>query len=129
MSVGYIFLIVALSLNAGANILMKLGSSQLETANQALGADATLFDKLWLYATNPFLVIGIIMFGLNVLFYIEALKKLDLSIAYPIMMSGGVLIITLFSLFYLKEKLVLMQLLGISLIACGIILLTSYAKM
>lgn len=121
-------MLIALCLNAGANMLMKLGSSKLETALATLDEGAGIVEKLILYALNPFLMIGIIMFALNVLFYIEALKKLNLSIAYPIMMSGGVIIITIFSIFYLKEALNSMQMLGITLITAGIILLTYYAK-
>lgn len=125
---GWILLIIALTLNATANILMKLGSARLEKAEHALATDASLLEKGLAYATNPYLVCGIVLFGMNVLFYIAAIKKINLSIAYPIMMSGGVLIITLFSIIQLKEYLNAFQFAGIALITIGMVLVTYFAE-
>ncbi|MEQ9366864.1 MAG: SMR family transporter [Leptospirales bacterium] len=117
---GYVFLIVALLFNASANILMKLGATAMEGVDMSV---MTPVDKILTLATNWYLVLGLILFASNVVFYIVALKRINLSIAYPIMTSGGFLIISLFSVYYLKEHLGPLQIAGIVLIAIGITLL------
>jgi multidrug transporter EmrE-like cation transporter len=118
---GYIFLIVALVFNASANILMKLGARAIESGPD-LSALAPI-DKILALATNWYLMLGLVLFASNVLFYIVALKRINLSLAYPIMTSGGFLIISLYSVYYLKEHLGIMQIVGIVMIAGGITLL------
>ena len=119
---GYIFLGIALFLNASANILLKLGSGRL-SGLRGLGV-AEIIPRL---LTNYQLMIGLAFFALNVVFYASALNRLNLSIAYPIMMAGGIVIITIVSTMYMKETLTLLQYAGISLIAVGIILVTTQA--
>ena len=114
---GPFFLITALVLNALANISMKLGAQKL-----IFEPSLKSTELIKLLVTNYFLWLGIGMFGLNVVFYIVALSKMNLSIAYPIMTAGGFLIITAFSFFYLKEPLTSLQLLGIILLSIGITL-------
>ena len=117
---GYIFLIIALTLNASGNILLKQGAKNigklkgLPPLELALGV-----------LTNIPLVIGLFLFAMNVVFYTIALSKLNISIAYPIMMVGGIVIISLFSVFHFKESLSNLQMIGLVLIAGGIVLLTA----
>ncbi len=120
---GYVFLTIALLLNATANILLKLASEGL---NELKGLG--LMEMLPRLLTNYRLIVGLSFFALNVIFYIVALNRLKLSVAYPIMMAGGIVIITVFSALYLKEALNLLQYGGIALIAGGIILVTSQAS-
>ena len=117
-NMGYIFLTIALFLNAAANILMKLGAGRLEAVKgQAL---SLIIPKL---LTNYFLMVGLFLFVLNIIFYIIALSKIHLSIAYPIMTAGGFLLITCFSFFYLKETITILQVVGIAFVAVGITLI------
>ena len=119
---GYIFLAIALLLNASANILLKLGSGRLSELK-----GLSMLEIVPRLLTNFYLMIGLAFFALNVLFYASALNRLNLSIAYPIMMAGGIVIITVFSTLYMKETLTFIQYAGISLIAVGIILVTAQA--
>ncbi len=118
----YIFLVTALVLNASANILIKIGAERAEAAN--LGSMPLIEQGLTL-ASNWQLIVGLILFASNVVFYALALKDINLSIAYPIMTSGGFLIISLFSVFFLREHLTPIQIGGIAMIALGIAMLAS----
>ena len=118
----YIFLVTALVFNASANILMKLGAERLEGTD--LGS-LSLIEKGLALASNWQLMLGLILFASNVAFYVLALKNINLSIAYPIMTSGGFLIISLFSVYYLREHLSPIQIGGIAMIALGIAMLAS----
>ena len=118
MAQGYLFLIIALLFNATANILMKLASRRVPSME-----GLSLVQKVLALATNYHLVLGLVLFASNILFYVLALKRINLSIAYPIMSSGGFLLISVFSVYYLRETLTTMQIGGIVLIAAGIELL------
>ena len=117
--ISYLMLIIALVLNASGSILLKIGSSRIGNLEGLSPIEIGL--RL---LGNVYLLIGLSVFALNVVFYIAALSRLNLSIAYPIMVAGGILIITLFSYFILKENLTIFQIVGIALIAIGISLVT-----
>jgi multidrug transporter EmrE-like cation transporter len=116
---GYLFLILALVLNATANLLMKVGADRLATS----GEGGMLRGLL----TNYHLLAGLSLFALNVVFYVAALTRLNLSIAYPIMMAGGVLIAVSVSLVYLDEVLSWSQGIGMLLLVAGIALVACKA--
>lgn len=116
---GYVFLTVALTLNATANLLMKMGADRIG----ALDGPGMLRGIL----TNHYLVGGIVLFGLNIVFYVAALTRMNLSIAYPVMMAGGVLIVVAVSVLYFRESLTLAQVAGILLLMVGLVLVTHRA--
>lgn len=114
MGAGYLFLAVALVLNATANILLKIGAAQLGGLDEP-----NLVRRL---ITNYYLPAGLSVFALNVVFYVLALTRLNLSVAYPIMMAGGVVIIVAASILLLHETLTIRQTLGLLLLIVGIVL-------
>jgi len=97
----YVFLATALVLNACANLLIKYSNLQRAAAGAVAGGGVR--ELVATYLTIPFLA-GLICFGLNLLAYTQALKKLPLSFAYPIMVSLGYLIILGVSSFLLPEQ-------------------------
>lgn len=113
---GYVFLFVALSLNAIANLLMKAGADRLAPIG-----DPGFFKSL---LGNYPLLAGVALFALNVVFYLAALTRLNLSVAYPVMMAGGVLIVFCAALAYFHEPVTGTQFLGAVLLAAGIVLVT-----
>lgn len=119
----YLFLIVALIFNASANILIKIGAVRL---GEIRGMSVT--DLMFKLATNYFLIIGLFCFVFNLLFYVIALTKINVSVAYPIMTTGGFLAISCFSFFYLKESITITQIIGIVLIVIGITLVAYNLK-
>ena len=79
---GYLFLIVALTLNAAANVLLKIGATRLGGIDEP-----GLLGRL---VSDYYLLAGLLLFALNVVFYVAALARLNLSTAYPIMVAGGI---------------------------------------
>ncbi len=114
----YLLLGIALVLNAAANLLMKFAA--LQTAQAAPGPG--LAGLIRVYLTAPF-VAGLICFGLNLLAYTQALKRLPISIAYPTMVSLGYLIILVVSWFIFQERLTLPRYVGAGLMLAGLWLL------
>jgi len=112
--IGWIALVAALVLNAGANSLLKVGASSLEGGLSS--------GTLVAAATNIYLIGGIALFALNILCYTFALSRLPLSVAYPVMVIGGLLIITSFSVLVFHESLSYLQIGGLALVLLGVVL-------
>lgn len=111
---GYLFLALALVLNAGANILLKIGSAQFAGWHDT-GIVRAAF-------TNPALLAGVGLFALNVILYALALSRIPLSVGYPVMVVGGLVIVTLASVLYLRESISLLQSIGLALLVVGVVL-------
>jgi multidrug transporter EmrE-like cation transporter len=113
----WILLSIALVLNASANVLLKIGSKTAGPLSASAG--------FWAKATN-FLnlatVVGIGLFACNVLVYRKALDSLNISVAYPIMVSAGLVLVALAAaaLPVLKERISPGQIVGMILIAAGV---------
>jgi len=114
----YILLTIALTMNAFANLFMKIGATHLGNLH-GLGI-SQIFIK---FVTNWALILGVFLFATNVIFYIFALTKINISVAYPIMTAGCFLVITTFSVLFLKESLDFWQVVGIILVTVGITLI------
>lgn len=99
----WLALFLALFLNAFSNIAVKIGAIK---------------------SSKLFILAGLVGFGVQFLFYAFALKKIDLSIAYPIMVGSGFVVISLFSYFYLKEHINVYDFVGMFLIFTGVLLIS-----
>lgn len=107
----YIFLIAAFVCNASASILLKLAALKSFSF-------AALFRGEWTWATL-YAGSAVALFGLNLIFYLLALEKFPLSIAYPIMI-GMTFLITITASVFLGEKITLIHALGMALILAGV---------
>jgi len=120
--VRYVYLIFAMVMNAAASVLLKVGSKL--AARNPLTAQAGLLQRTFHFLNLP-TVIAILLFAVNVLAYRRALDEFNLSIAYPVMVSGGLVLVTAAAWLIpmLGERLYWWQIAGIVLIAGGIWLL------
>ena len=112
----YLLLVLALVLNALANMLLKAGAAGLGGL-----AGPHLVQRV---LGNPYLLLGLLLFALNVGFYLAALTRLNLSLAYPVMVAGGLVLVVLGSVFWLRETITPLQWSGIALLVAGIVLVT-----
>lgn len=111
----YLFLFLAFVINAAGSIFLKLDAENglsLSLKNGLLSA----------VAEHRFLILGLVAFAVNIIFYWLALKVLPLSVAYPIAVAGSFVIISLWSVFALYEGVTLWQIVGYVLIFAGILL-------
>lgn len=114
----YLFLALAFVCNAGANILLKLATLHNFSFAGTLSGQWQLGT---LYAA-----IAIPLFGANLLFYLAALDKIPLSIAYPIMV-GMTFFITIGASLLLGEKVSYIHAIGMAMILGGILLIVRFA--
>jgi len=117
-----IALVLALALNAAANLMMKVGSTRLNRPGPSDGSGAS--GLINLVINNWVLILALVFFATNVLFYAYALKAefLPVSMAYPIMVGGGFAIIALVAWWFLGERMSAMQWAGVVMILVGVIL-------
>lgn len=113
----FVFLAAALLLNAFANVLIKYSMSRgvpplVPVQGTALAAAAPFLS--WSY------LLGLACFGLNLLCYSLALRSLKISLAYPLMVSLGYLVILAFGWFIFAERLTAMQYVGVGLVLAGL---------
>jgi small multidrug resistance pump len=110
----YILLAIAVLFNGVANVLMKVG---MKDAPAVSGVG----DAIKHYLHNWPVILGLALFALNVIAYTQALSKIPLSVAYPIMVSLTGIIVILGSLLLFKEEINNVQWLGFALIIGGVI--------
>ena len=120
-------LVVALVLNAGANLLMKVGARSVSDGGGLLRDGPVAAVRIVL--SNTTLMGGLCCFAFNVMLYMYALqsKSLKISIAYPIMVGGGYALIAIVARFHpaLGERLTVTQMVGVGFVLMGIVLIAS----
>jgi len=72
-----------------------------------------------------FFIIGLIIAGTNTFFFIQSIKELNLSIAYPIFSAASIILIVLLSSLIFHERLSGVNIAGAVIAIIGIVLLTS----
>ena len=92
------------ALNTLAQVLLKLGSGK--------------------FLLNPYFLAGIMAYGVSTLMYISVLSKLNLSLAYPLVIGLTVIATTLSGVYVFQEKVEPTAWFGIGLMLSGIGALT-----
>ncbi len=123
-----IALVVALVLNAAANLMIRFGMKAMDAQLDGAGIlDGGVPGLIRLLLQNWILLVGLTCFALNVVFYAYALQKLPISMAYPIMVTGGFVIIVTVAGLILKERLSMIQWVGVAAIFIGVTLVAKDA--
>lgn len=103
-----------------AQIFLKKGVSTLGDSSFSL---SNLFNLISGILRNGWLLGGTLLFVISFLFYLFVLSKLRLNLAYPVMVSAGMILVAIGSWIFLGEYLSWRQIMGIILIIFGIFLL------
>lgn len=93
-------------------ILLTVGLNTLAQALLKLGSGQSLL--------NLYLLSGILVYGLSTVMYVLVLGKLNLSLAYPVVIGLTVIFTTMVGSLLLDEKVMPVQWLGIGLMISGI---------
>lgn len=110
MTKSWLFLICAILFNVAGNFFMKQFS-------RALDESSSLVSYL-----APSFIIGVIFFGINLVFYAKALEVLPLSLAYPVLVAVSLCLVTMSSLVLFGEHISAMQGIGLMVICLGVFL-------
>ena len=119
-----IALAVALVLNATANLMIRAGARAIAARHPEATA-VPLVAALKAAVVSPWVIGGVVCFALNLGAYYYALTKLEVSMAYPIMVSVGYAIIVCGAAVWFAEKLNVWQWVGVGVILAGVWLVAS----
>jgi multidrug transporter EmrE-like cation transporter len=95
-------------------LLLKHGMSRMST----VAAERSLILRM---VTSPWVVGGLVVYGLGVINWLLALSYLELSYAYPFASLSYIGIIV-GSYFVFKERITVMRLAGIAVIIAGVLI-------
>ncbi|MCW8327456.1 SMR family transporter [Photobacterium sp. SDRW27] len=112
----WLILIVGVLSNASASALIKVAMTPPRKL-QSFSDPMSLLQNwpLWL---------GLFLYGTAFVLYALALTRLPLNVAHPILTSGSIAIVALFSSFFFGEQLSIINMMGIVLIIAGVFALT-----
>ncbi len=110
----YLLALVSILLGAAGQFILKQAAGQLQTGGGLLA--------LGLSMLNLKMLVAIACFVTSMVMWIFVLRKMELSIAYP-MVSLGYVFVLLLSIFFLHENIYLTKLIGTGLIVTGVVVL------
>lgn len=117
-------LLISILTAATAQIILKKGALEFPDLKLSL---SSFFDLILGIFQNKWLFTGMALFVISFFFYIFTLSKVQLSFAYPVMVSVGMILVIIGSWIFLGERLSLSNIIGILLIILGIFLLVPKA--
>ena len=110
--IAYSILITSIIFGVFGQLLLKYGMSKRPPIK---------FADIGQQITNLPVIFGFVSYGISVIFYFNALARLDLSLAYPTV-SLGYIAVVVFSKIFLKENFSVWRWLALVLICCGVAL-------
>ncbi|RNC29954.1 MAG: putative 4-amino-4-deoxy-L-arabinose-phosphoundecaprenol flippase subunit ArnE [Candidatus Dichloromethanomonas elyunquensis] len=110
----YLAAVISIALGAVGQFGLKLASGSLQTGSGIW--------KLGLSMLNLKMILAVACFITSMVIWIFVLRKMELSIAYP-MVSLGYIFVMMLSFYFLRETMSLPKLLGTGLIILGVIVL------
>ncbi len=110
-------LVISVTLNVTANILLKKGVMSFGGIS---ASKAELITSLTKAAFSPFILGGLVLYGLSFIVWLRVLSFNDLSRAYPIFASVVFLMTTLGSIKFLHEEVSIARFAGIVVMLVGI---------
>ena len=112
-------LAVSLVFSAAASLLIKAGARAIEAQHQA-GAGLSTLAMIKAGLCSPWILGAIACGVVHLATYFFALRKLPLSIAYPILASVGFGIVVFGAAVWFSEKLTGWQIIGVGIILLGV---------
>lgn len=106
----------SIMLGSVGQFILKLGSAEVRTG-----------DGLWttlLSFINIKISVAVVCFVVSMVLWVFVLRKMELSLAYP-MVSLGYIFVMLLSFYFLQEQLSLTKFVGTGLIVAGVVVLNA----
>jgi multidrug transporter EmrE-like cation transporter len=108
--------LIGVMLNAAAQLLLKAGSRAIAGVGFSVANAWTLAERI---ALNPPILAGVALYAVSVVFWILALSRVDVSIAYP-MLSIGYIVSALAGWLLFSEAVGPARVAGIVIIIVGV---------
>jgi len=109
----WVLVFIAVILGACGQLLMKHGMSIV--GQISISSIPQILNAL----TNPFVFLGFAVYAISSILWLSVISKLPLSVAYPIL-SMGYVIVVFGSYFFFKEPLSTFKIIGVACIILGV---------
>lgn len=118
--VSFLLVLTGVLLNAAAQLLLKAGVAHVGVIKLQF---ATIIAAGWKLAFEPHILGGLACYVVSVVVWILALSRVPVSIAYPVL-SLGYVVVAVASWFLFGEALNALRITGIVVIIVGVYLIT-----
>lgn len=117
----YQLLLISVTFNVVANVLLKKGVISFGGISSE---SSKLVSGLIKAAYNPYIIFGLVLYGLSFLIWLRVLSFNDLSKSYPIFATCVFVLTTIGSVAFLNEHISLLRVLGIAIMLLGIFIVS-----
>ncbi|MDR3113907.1 MAG: EamA family transporter [Treponema sp.] len=114
-----LLILASVSLNAGAQILMRTGMLKIGEIDVSAPA---LFKALPGMVSNGFLWLSLLCYGISIVSWMVVLSRVEVSFAYPFL-SIGYIVSTAAGYLLLGESVTPVRIAGIAVICIGVLLI------
>jgi drug/metabolite transporter (DMT)-like permease len=120
MNIAIVYILISVCGSAVGQILPKKGMVDLGPLTLTLNNFAAL---VWRVATNPYVFLGLAIYGFGTIFWLTALSRVDLSYAYPFAsLSYIVMLVASWGLF--DEHISPLRLVGTLIVGLGVLVIS-----
>jgi len=114
----YILVFISIILGVAGQLTMKWGTSQISATG------LSVISQLIKYFTHIPILMGLMFYVLSAVVWLFAISRVQLSVAYPMVASGYVLVV-LFAWLLLNEPLTTLKIIGLLTIVTGVIIIAN----
>jgi multidrug transporter EmrE-like cation transporter len=112
----FVAILVSVACNAMAHVFLRKAMIVL---NASGGLDQPILVLTYKLATNPYLLIGLLLYPPSILIWLYVLSKIEVSVAYPFQSLGYILAAAV-GVMFLGENVTVERAAGIALICSGL---------
>jgi multidrug transporter EmrE-like cation transporter len=120
VSLAVAYILISVLAGAVGQILLKKGMTQMGAITISSNQ---IVSVLWRIATNPYVVIGLLIYVCGTVFWLAALSRVDLSYAYPFASLSYVVMLAASWLLF-RENITPVRLLGTLAVALGVFVIS-----
>lgn len=123
MNLAIAYILVAVVASAAGQVLLKMGMNRAGALTLSFD---TIVATLWKIGTNPYIVIGLLIYVTGTVFWLAALSRVDLSYAYPFA-SLSYIVMLLAGWYAFDEHINLVRVMGTLVVAIGVLIISRSA--
>ena len=98
-----------------AQLILRHGATKLQVDTLSMSIVVDSVKSVWIMS-------GLALHGISFFLYVYILTKLRLNVFYPIATGASLVLITILSVVVLNERLTVLQIVGLSIIMVGMVL-------
>jgi multidrug transporter EmrE-like cation transporter len=116
---GFLLIVVSVTLSAFGQVSFKIGVDRSTTTTAGDSALGSILSMVF----SPMVLVGLALYAVGTVFWLLALKHLDLSLAYPFVAISFIVVVAI-GVLGLGEPFNVVKLAGLALIVAGILVLS-----